>query len=135
MEPAAVVEKGGTMSGMTPAEVIEAAPVIGSDPRVYTDPYPQAKGGDLVKELCGKCGGDGMYHAPSGFVIQNPYGRRGDAIKGCFDCRGLGHRFVKVSSVRARTRRAAKAVRQRDVEAADRAAAAARRAAAEFSAA
>ena len=22
--------------------------MIGSDPRVYTDPYPQAKGGDLV---------------------------------------------------------------------------------------
>lgn len=135
MKPAAVVENGGTMSDTASATVIEAAPVIGSDPRVYTDPYPQAKGGDLVKELCGKCGGDGMYHAPSGFVIQNPYGRRGDAIKGCFDCRGLGHRFVKVSSVRARARRAASAVRQRDVEAADRAAAAARRAAAEFSAA
>ena len=39
----------------------------------------------------------------------DPYGRRGDTIKGCFDCLGVGHRFVKVSSVRARIRRDVKA--------------------------
>lgn len=119
------------MPDPTAATVITAAPVTGGDPRVYTDPYPCAKGSDLVQELCGKCGGDGMYHAPSGFVIQNPYGPRGDAIKGCFDCRGVGHRFVKVSSVRTRLRRAVKATVQRDAEAAVQAAAADQRAAAE----
>uniref|UniRef100_A0A5Q5BSY3 Uncharacterized protein n=2 Tax=unclassified Mycobacterium TaxID=2642494 RepID=A0A5Q5BSY3_MYCSS len=123
------------MPDPTAATVITAAPVTGGDPRVYTDPYPDAKGSDLVQERCGKCGGDGMYHAPSGFVIQNPYGPRGDAIKGCFDCRGVGHRFVKVSSVRTRLRRAVKATLQRDAEAAVRAAAADQRAAAEYAAA
>ena len=104
------------MSDTTTAALIHAAPVTSGDPRVYIDPYPGAKGSDRVKEICGKCGGDGLYHAPSGFVIQNPYGRRGDTIKGCFDCWGVGHRFVKVSSVRARVRRAVKAALQRDAD-------------------
>lgn len=105
--------------------VITAAPVISDDPRVYTDPYPDARGNDLVKEICGKCGGDGIYHAPSGYVIQNPYGPPGDGIKGCFECRGRGHHYVKVSSVRSRIRRSVKATLQRDADDADRAAAAA----------
>ncbi|MDO2396053.1 hypothetical protein QRB38_19965 [Mycobacterium avium subsp. hominissuis] len=112
--------------------VITTAPVSSGDPRIYTDPYPDAKGNDLVKETCGKCGGDGMYHAPSGYVIQNPYGRPGDGIKGCFDCRGRGHRYVKVSSVRSRIRRSVKATLQRDADDATRAAAAARHHAAEL---
>lgn len=115
--------------------IITAAPVHGDDPRVYTDtdPYPGARGTDRVKQECGKCGGDGMYHAPSGLVIQNPYGR--GTIKGCFDCMGLGYRIVKVSSIRARIRRAAAAVRQRDTAADAYAARAAQRAAEELSAA
>jgi hypothetical protein len=122
------------MSDTATATVITAAPATSGDPRVYTDPYPGAKGADLVKETCGKCGGDGMYHAPSGFVIQNPYGPRGDAIKGCFACRGVGHRWVKVSSVRARIRRDVKATLQRDADADAHAAAAAQRAAEDFAA-
>jgi hypothetical protein len=73
-----------------------------------------------------------MYHAPSGYVIQNPYGPRGEAIKGCFDCRGRGHRYVKVASARARARRSAMATLTRESEAAAHAAAAAQRAADEF---
>lgn len=122
------------MSQTTASTVITTDPASSGDPRVYTDPYPGAKGSDLVKEVCGKCGGDGMYHAPSGYTIQNPYGPRGDAIKGCFDCRGVGHRWVKVSSVRARIRRAVKATLQRDADADAHAAAAAQRAAEEFAA-
>ncbi|WP_006243941.1 hypothetical protein [Mycolicibacterium tusciae] len=122
------------MTDTAAATVITAAPVVSGDPRVYTDPYPGAKGTDLVKEDCWKCGGDGMYHAPSGFVIQNPYGPRGDAIKGCFACRGVGHRWVKVSSVRARIRRGVTATLQRDADADVHAAAAAARAAEDFAA-
>jgi hypothetical protein len=123
------------MSDTATAMVINAAPATSGDPRVYTNPYPGAKGSDLVKEVCGKCGGDGLYHAPSGFVIQNPYGHRGDTIKGCFDCWGVGHRFVKVSSVRARIRRDVKAALQRDADATAHAAAAEQRTAEEFAAA
>ena len=123
------------MSHTPTATVITAAPVTSGDPRVYTDPFPGAAGSDLVKEDCWKCGGDGMYHAPSGFVIQNPYGPRGDAIKGCLACRGRGHRYVKVSSIRARVRRDVKATLQRDADAAAHAAAAAQAAAAHFAAA
>jgi hypothetical protein len=112
--------------------IITAAPVRGDDPRVYTDPYPGVRGADRVKEICGKCGGDGIYHAPSGLVIQNPYGRRGDTIKGCFDCMGLGYRIVKVSSIRARIRRAVSATLARDADAEAYAAQAAQRAAEEF---
>lgn len=123
------------MSDTPTATVITAPPVTSGDPRVYTDPFPGAAGSDLVKEDCWKCGGDGMYHAPSGFVIQNPYGPRGHAIKGCFACRGRGHRYVKVSSVRARVRRDVKAALQRDADAAAHAAAAAQAAADDFAAA
>lgn len=123
------------MSHTTTATVITAAPVTSGDPRIYTDPFPGAAGSDLVKEDCCKCGGDGIYHAPSGFVIQNPYGPRGDAIKGCFACRGRGHRYVKVSSVRARVRRDVKATLQRGANAAAHAAAAAQAAADDFAAA
>jgi hypothetical protein len=37
------------MSDTATATVITAAPVTSGDPRVYTDPYPGAKGSDLVK--------------------------------------------------------------------------------------
>jgi len=113
-------------------KVITAEAVRSSDPCVYVDPYPGAHGGDLIKEPCGKCGGDGMFHAPSGWFIQNPYGKRGEAIKGCFDCRGVGHRIIKVSSVRARVRRHVKAAIQGKAEAAEYAARADERAAEEF---
>lgn len=122
------------MSDTATATAITAAPIVSGDPRVYTDPYPGARGADLVKVDCWKCDGDGMYHAPSGFVIQNPYGPRGDAIKGCFACLGRGHRWVKVSSVRARIRRDVKAALQRDADADTHAAAAAKYAAEEFAA-
>lgn len=97
--------------------VITDPPVRGVDSRVYTDPYPGRRGDDLVQETCGKCGGDGVYHAPSGFVIQNPYAPTGVTFRGCFDCMGVGHRLVKVSSVRSRVRRAVKAQLQRDADA------------------
>lgn len=115
--------------------IITAAPAVGADPHVYCDPYPGARGDDLVKMTCGKCGGDGLYHAPSGYVIQNPYGPRGDAIKGCFDCMGRGHRTIKVASVRARVRREVKAAIRRAAEAEQHAAAAAAHAAEEFASA
>lgn len=112
--------------------IITDPPARSGDPRVYTDPYPGARGDDLVQETCGKCGGDGVYHAPSGLVIQNPYAPAGVTFKGCFDCMGLGHRVIKVSSVRARIRRAVKAQLQRDADAEAYAAQAADRAAAEL---
>lgn len=113
--------------------VIDAPPVHSGDSRVYTDPYPGAKGSDLVKETCWKCAGDGLFHAPSGWKIKNPYGP--GAIKGCFACLGVGYRLVKVASVRARIRRHVDAAVRHDAERAEYAAAAAQRAAEEFAAA
>ncbi|MCT7373263.1 hypothetical protein A7R75_30205 [Mycolicibacterium llatzerense] len=97
--------------------IITDPPTSSGDPRVYADPYLGRRGSDLVRETCGKCGGDGVYHAPSGFVIQNPYAPVGVTFRGCFDCMGVGHRYVKVSSVRSRIRRAVKAQLQRDADA------------------
>ncbi len=110
--------------------VIDTPPARSGDPRVYTDPYPTAKGADLVRDICWKCGGDGLYHGPSGWMIKNPRGR--GAIKGCFACLGVGSRLVKVSSIRARIRRDVRATLRRDEEIATYAAAAAQRAAEEF---
>ncbi|MFV8227496.1 hypothetical protein [Mycolicibacterium fortuitum] len=113
--------------------VIEAPAVSSGDSRVYTDPYPDAKGTDLVKEACWKCAGDGLFHAPSGWKIKNPYGP--GAIKGCFACLGIGYRLVKVASVRARIRRHVDAAVRHDAERAEYAAATAQRATEEFAAA
>lgn len=115
--------------------LITRAPVRGDDPRVYTDPYPGARGKDLVKLPCAACGGDGLYHAPSGYVLQDPYGKPGETIKGCFDCRGLGHRIVTVASQRTSARREVKALLRRDAAAAEFTATADERAAAELAAA
>jgi hypothetical protein len=117
----------------TAVTVIDTGPVSSGDPRVYTDPYPDAKGSDLVQETCWKCCGDGLFHAPSGWVIKNPHGR--GAIKGCFACMGRGYALVKVSSVRARIRRNVNATVRRDAEQATYAANAARYVAEEFAAA
>lgn len=110
--------------------VIDAPPVRSGDSRVYTDPYPDAKGTDLVKETCWKCAGDGLFHALSGWKIKDPYGP--GAIKGCFACLGVGYRLAKVTSVRARIRRHVVAAVRHDAERADYAAVAAQRAAKEF---
>lgn len=113
--------------------VITVAAVSSGDPRVYTDPYPDAIGTDLVQEDCWKCGGDGLFHAPSGWEIKNPYG--GGTFKGCFACMGVGYRLIKVSSIRARVRRNVNATLRHDEETATYAANAARYAAEEYAAA
>ncbi|OKH81418.1 hypothetical protein EB73_29365 [Mycobacterium sp. SWH-M3] len=110
--------------------VVNTPPVSSGDCRIYTDPYPDANGTDLVKETCWKCAGDGLFHAPSGWKIKNPYGS--GAIKGCFACLGVGYRLVKVSSIRARVRRNVKANLRRDAETAAQSAAAAERPNKEF---
>lgn len=122
-----------SLEGAETMSVITTAPVSSGDPRVYTDPYPTAIGTDVVREECWKCGGDGLFHAPSGWKIKNPRGA--GAIKGCFACMGVGYRLVKVSAIRARVRRQVKAALRHDAEQATYAANAARYAAEEYAAA
>ncbi|WP_331761017.1 hypothetical protein OG225_43115 (plasmid) [Nocardia sp. NBC_01377] len=67
-----------------------------ADPTVYVDPFPTARGTDLVQEPCG-CG-DGHYPGPSRVQWDNGRGK----AAWCFDCNGIGYRRIKVSSARAR---------------------------------
>ena len=94
--------------------VIDTPPILSGDPRVYTDPYPDSKGADLVREDCWKCGGDGRFHGKSGWEIKNPRGA--GTFKGCFACMGVGYRLLKVSSIRARVRRDVKAILRHDAQ-------------------
>jgi hypothetical protein len=64
----------------------------------YTDPFPGLKSTDKVQVDCADCGGDGVYHAPSGYSIRNP--RTGYGFKGCFACNGYGHVTRTVQSRR-----------------------------------
>lgn len=73
----------------------------------YTDPHPGLKGTDTVFEPCGRCAGDGLYHGPTNAAWENGSGK--GALPYCFWCNGAGQRAIKVSSVRARARREAKA--------------------------
>jgi hypothetical protein len=99
----------------------------------YVDAYAGMKGTDKAKDTCGSCGGDGVYHAPSGYVIANPY-VKGTTFKGCFRCMGRGYRMVNVSTLRRYARQDAFAAEYADMLAAQRAEAIAVREAAELAA-
>ncbi|WP_306358762.1 MULTISPECIES: hypothetical protein [unclassified Nocardia] len=73
-----------------------------ADPTVYVDPYPGRKGSDTVAEKCGNCD-NGIYAAPT----RLKWSRNGVEAPWCLACEGSGTRPIKVSSVRARVRRAA----------------------------
>jgi hypothetical protein len=68
--------------------------------------YPDLKPSDRVRETCGKCGGTGIYTAPT--HVTDSTGR-----PFCFDCHGVGFHSVLVSSIRARIRREEKATAER----------------------
>jgi hypothetical protein len=79
------------------------------DPTVYIDPRPGMKGTDTITEPCDRCGGRGHmkeYAHVSGGV--------------CFECNGSGQQITKVCTLRARTRRHAKAEARWLAEAAQR---------------
>lgn len=76
-----------------------------------------AKGTDLVWETCGRCGGTGIL--PEFHHIH-------DGV--CFDCDGRKGRTIRVSSIKARERRHAKMMAERDAEIAREAELAAKRA-------
>lgn len=90
--------------------------------------YPELKGTDLVKEPCGRCGGRG--NIGYGNVASAHY-KGGARAQTCFDCFGKGEVLTKVSTIRARETRRAKAEARRKAEAAERAAQAAAQAAVE----
>lgn len=71
----------------------------------YVDPFPGRKNTDKVQVTCGNCGGDGVYHAPSGYVIRNP--RTGGNFRGCFACSGYGYVMRGVQSQRRAAMQAA----------------------------
>jgi hypothetical protein len=100
--------------------------------------YPELKGTDRVEEVCGGCGGTGVYQAPSRIMWQKHYtdtGRSTGLVPWCFDCNGNGKHSVLVSSVRARqTRDWKQAVKLAEMEAERPAREAAERAAAEVEA-
>jgi hypothetical protein len=72
----------------------------------YTDPYPDLKGTDRVSEPCGKCGGSGLYDAPTS-ISWNGRGNGNEPL--CLLCGGVGSRSILVSSARATARSSAKA--------------------------
>lgn len=76
-----------------------------TDPAVYVDPFPGRKGDELVEDTCGRCLGDKRYHGASSYT----WNRKGTVDAWCFTCNGKGTVSIKVSSVRARARRDAKA--------------------------
>lgn len=76
-----------------------------NDPTVYRDPFPGKKGDELVWDPC-YCG-DGLYHAPSGVHWDNGHGDQ----RWHFDCDGKAGWWRKVSTIRARVRRQAKAAK------------------------
>ena len=82
------------------------------DKFAYVDPYPGRKGSERIRVACGKCGGTGIYNAPTRFTDNH-----GKPL--CFDCSGQGTRSVLISSLRQTAKRQIKA--QQD--AAERAAA------------
>lgn len=96
----------------------------------YVDPFPGRKGDELIQENCGWCGGTGIYEGPSGHKFYTP--AVGASTTGCFRCMGVGHTKRKVSSLRTSARRQVKAANQRAAEAADYAAEAPARLAAEI---
>ncbi|WP_280302854.1 hypothetical protein [Nocardia abscessus] len=84
-----------------------AQAVTSDDPTVYVDPYPNARGTDEVEEPC-RCS-NGRYFGPTNARWDNGNGHEA----WCFYCNGTAVLRVKVSSVRARARRAAKAAAER----------------------
>lgn len=72
----------------------------------YVDPFPGRKGSERIVDACGKCGGDGIYHAPSGLTFYTA--TVGSVNKGCFGCMGTGKVSYLVSSARGAARREAK---------------------------
>lgn len=99
----------------------------------YVDPYPGRKGSERVRTECGWCSGTGVYTGKSGYKFHTP--AVGAVTTGCFHCEGRGYNSVLVSSLRASARRRVNADNARRAEAADWAAGAAEREAAEYAAA
>ena len=81
---------------------------------VYVDPFPGRKGEEILKETCGRCGGEGVVHYGN-LTLQ--VGKRSGRI--CFMCMGAGFTTRKVSSARSTARRQAKAETERNAAAAD----------------
>lgn len=79
--------------------------------KTYVDPFPGRKGGEHVTMTCESCGGDGIYHAPTGYKD-----RRGRPY--CFDCNGTGKRAILVSSARQTAKRRVEAAVKAEARAA-----------------
>lgn len=84
----------------------------GSDEKAY----PSLRGYDRIRDACGKCGGSGVYTAPSSISFYTSATKTNTT--GCFDCMGTGYYERKVSSIRARARRDAKEAAERAAESA-----------------
>jgi len=83
----------------------------------YVDPHPDLKGTDRVTEDCDRCGGTGVYSAPSGYEFYTA--TEGTVTTGCFYCHGTGKHSRRVSSARSTARRRAAAENARRAAAAD----------------
>ncbi len=122
--------KAKTMTTLTtPADLeITATTAQGNEytVAVYVDPFPGRKGTDRVSEDCGKCSGTGVIGYGN---VTLQIGNRSDRF--CFDCAGSGLYSRLVSSARTTARRVAAAENIRRADAADWAAGAPAREAAE----
>ncbi len=95
----------------TVTTAIETHPGVTFEAVQYVDPFPGRKGDEIVRITCDDCYGTGVYQAPSGLVIQNPYAPNTN-FKGHFYCMGKGFLERKVSSVRASERRRTKNINE-----------------------
>lgn len=84
----------------------------------YVDPYPGRTGKERITEPCGRCGGSGIYDAPSSASFHTK--TVGFVTTGCFACMGTGEHSFLVSSARAKARRHAReaVARQEKIDAA-----------------
>lgn len=94
---------------------------------VYVDPFPGRRGNERVTEQCGKCAGDGVVHYGN---VTLKVGKRSGRV--CFMCMGRGETSRLVSSARSTARAQIKAENERRAMAADFAATADQREAAEY---
>lgn len=78
--------------------------------------HPELDRSDTVFEACGKCGGSGIYTAPSGYSFFTPTANA--VTTGCFACGGHGGRTVTVGRLRDRARAQQRAAARREADAA-----------------
>lgn len=106
-----------TTKTTTPADLdITATTAAGNTYQVavYVDPFPGRKGDEVLKETCGKCGGNKVIGYGN---VTLQVGKVSGRV--CFQCMGKGYTTRLVSSARSTARRQVQAENERRATAVD----------------